>query len=293
MFIATYAGKIFLWNWAEGELVDKWDTDHNILLMEVCTDEDVISKTQREGDVEKVTVGKGTVYLVAQPRNQPLAKNKNQKELEEKDPSKESTETPRKPTDKKAVEKHKNQKSFTDQLIAKELKRAPWRFFQAILGPAQTKKKGTSRSRLRQLHKVPGPVTSFKVMANGTIVVAISGHTLWIGNKSRVTEEEQNGVWGTWRFYTVDSEISCMDVNVLDVNLKISKKGEQKGDGRAKGYVAVGDVKGQIYLWHNILNHDNHGEKLKDMRRLHWHRNAVGSVQISKDGKHSPKTPNH
>jgi len=284
VFVATYSGKIFLWNWAEGELVDKWDTDHDILLMEVCADEEVIAKVQKEGDVEKLTVGKRAVYLVAQPRNQPPAKNKNQKELE-KGPSNEPTEAPRKTADKKAMEKPNNQKSFTDQLIAKELKRAPWGFFQAILEPAQTKKKGTSGSRLRQLHQVSGPVTSFKVLAKGTIVVAISGHTLWIGNKSRVTEE---AVWGTWRFYTVDSEISCMDVSVLDVNLRVGKKGEQRGDGRAKGYVAVGDVKGQIYLWHNILNHDSHGEKLKDMRRLHWHRNVVGSVQISKDGKHSP-----
>ena len=270
----------------------KWDIDHDILLMEVCEDEEVVTKVHKEGDVENVTIGRRVVYLVAQPRNQPPAKNKHQKESEEKDPSKEkeSAETPRKPADKKAVEKkHTNQKSFTDQLIEKELKKAPWGIFQAILEPAQAKKKGTPGSRLQQLHKVPGPVTSFKVLARGTIVVAISGRTLWIGNKSRVTGEEQKGVWGTWRFYTVDSEISCMDVNVLDVHLRIGKKSEQGGDGRAKGYVAVGDVKGQIYLWHNILNHDGHGGKLKDMRRLHWHRNVVGSVQISKDGTHPPQ----
>ncbi|KAF8458097.1 hypothetical protein BGX38DRAFT_1139073 [Terfezia claveryi] len=285
VFVTTYSGKIFLWNWAEGELMGKWDTDYDILLMEACADEEVIAKDQKKGDLEKVTVGKRVVYLVAQPRDQLLVKNKNQKEPE-KGPSKESTETPRKSADKKAIEKHKNHKSFTDQLIEKELKKSPWGFFQTFLEAEQTKKKSISGPRLRKLHKVPGPVTSFKVLAKGTLIVAISGHTLWIGNKSRVTEEEQKGVWGTWRFYTVDSEISCMDVNVLDVNLRIDKKGEQKGDGRAKGYVAVGDVKGQIYMWHNILNHDSHGEKLKDMRRLHWHRNVVGSVQFSKDGNY-------
>ncbi|KAF8417213.1 hypothetical protein EV426DRAFT_381966 [Tirmania nivea] len=273
VFVATYSGKIFLWNWADEELVGNWDTDHEILLMEICGDEEVIIKARKEGDMEKATIGKRAVYLVAQPRNQLSTKNMNQNEPE-KDSSKESIETLRKPVDKKAVEKkHKNQKSFTDHLIAKELGRTPWGFFHVILEPAQTKKKGISEPRLRQLHK-------------GTIVVAISGHTLWIGNKSRVTEEEQEGVWGTWRFYTVESEISCMDVNVLDVNLRIGKKGEYKGDGRAKGYVAVGDVKGQIYLWHNILNHGDHGEKPKDMRRLHWHRNVVGSVKISKDGNY-------
>jgi len=282
---------ILLWNWAEGELVGKWETDHNILLMEICTDGEVGTKVQKEGGMEKATVEKRVVYLVAQPRNQPSAKNKNQKELE-KGPSKELTEAPREPTDKRAVEKkYKNQSSFTDQLIEKELKRPPWGFFQAILEPAQAKKKGIPGPRLRQLHKVPGPVTSFKVLANGAIVVAISGNTLWIGNKSQPTSEEQEGAWGTWRFYTVDSEISCMDVSILDVNLKIGKKGEQRGDGRVRGYVTVGDVKGQIYLWHNILNHGSHGEKPKDMRRLHWHRNVVASVKISKDGKPSPQNP--
>lgn len=296
IFITTYSGNIFLWNWVEGQLMGNWDTKHEILLMEVCVDEEVdVEKNQ--GDVEKLPIGKRAIYIASRPHDQSAVRvdinqSKGPGEGEKRDLVVHGGQTQGKPKTREEQaqdRKRTNPEDLTDELIEKELKRTPWEIFRVTLEPVKTSWKGPSALHLQRLHKFSSPIVSFKVLAKGTIIVAISGKNLWIGNKAKFTEGEHEGgdkskEWGKWHSYAVESEISCMDVNIFDLSSMTGKKVESKGNVSVKGYVAVGDVKGKIHLWHNILDLNTLGNKPGDSRRLHWHRNAVGSVKISKDG---------
>ena len=280
VFIATYSGQILLWDWTEGEQVGIWHTECCILLMEICSDEDAEISTQNSGDMEQVVIGKRVVYIVAKPpddnenleeEGQVLEGNKSNATI------KQSAKLARKPED--AVQKKPPEKaaykSF-DELIGEQLKQPPWKLFQVILGQARIE---GSSVQLRQIHKLSSPVISFKVLAKGNLIVLASSSTVWVGNKSRSIPEDDNTlVWGSWRFYTIDSHISCMDVKIFSVDWN------NKGDALVKGYVAIGNIKGEIYLWHDILNESSHGGKLEDTTRLHWHRDVVGAVKLSIDG---------
>lgn len=279
LFIATCSGQIFLWNWIEGEQVGIWHMEYRILLMEICPDEDAEINIQNSDDIEQAVIGERAVYIVAQPSNN----NENQKEQEQvlqgsesKASINQSAELARKPEEavqKKPPEKNMTANNRNHELIEKQLKQPPWKLFRVILGI-----EGSS-VQLREIHKLSSPVISFKVLAKGTLIALASSSTLWIGNKSGFIAEDDNAlVWGSWRFYTIDSQISCMDVKILKVDWG------KKGDALVTGYVAIGNVQGEIHLWHNILNAGSHGGKLGDARRLHWHRDVVGSVKLSIDG---------
>lgn len=297
IFIATYSGKIFLWNWVDGQLVEKWDTEHIISLIKTCENEepeDIITKSK--GGIEKIVDRKGVVYIVGRPSDGLLAKRAGKRKgPKEQSKAAETTEKnlqtgdeDKQPARKDGSDKgQQNDPTHIDQSTKKE-KKYPWEFFRVTLdfSSAGGDNHSPPVARVQPIHKVPTPVTAFEVRSKGNLVVAISANTLWIGNKS-IPMEAANPThkksWGTWRFFTLEYELSCMDVNILGPSKKTNKKGTLTLQEQLQGYVVVGDTKGIIYLWNNILDPDSQGGKPGDIRRLHWHRNCVSSVKLSND----------
>ena len=280
VFVATFSGQIFLWDWTEGEQVGIWHTEHRTLLMEICPDEDAEINTQNSDDMEQIVIGKRTIYIVEQPPDDNKQQGKQGQVLKGNEIKliKRNTKLARKHEEamqKKPLEKHTTANKHIGELVEKQLKQPPWMLFQVTLGQARIE---GSSAQLRQIHKISSPVISFKVLAKGTLIALASSSTLWIGNKSTSITDDNIRMWGSWRSYTIDSQISCMDVRVFNVGW------DKKGVALMKGYVAIGNVKGEIHLWHDILNVASHGGKLGDARRLHWHRDVVGAVKLSIDG---------
>ncbi|KAF8474194.1 hypothetical protein BDZ91DRAFT_845564 [Kalaharituber pfeilii] len=283
VFIATYSGRIYLWNWAEGELVEKWNTEHHILLMEICHNEEERLATEDDEESEIVAPKQRNVYIVATPTDKLIQKRKSGK-----------AEKKRLQEEKALQKKERSMNAVAGELIRKELKRQGWDFYRAILdivtkgegGSEQTSRKAAVRLRL--IHKLSRTVTAFKVLDKGRVIVAISRNMVWVGNKAEETHEQRSGKkapWGAWRYFTFDHELSCLDVKKFEEQKKPKNAHEKERKG-IWGYVAVGDIKGAIYLWHNILNPESTGDQPGDVRRLHWHRTCVGSVKLSQDGNY-------
>lgn len=288
IFVATYTGWVYLWDWALGQLVESWNTGRNIQLMEVAKGEEESPSPVEEDEQYTIPTSGRMVYIVSRPY--------------EGTPSKKSVDAakPAAATEVKQAESTGNTNKlqsefelinqFTDKLVQKQIAEMKsqgewdWFFHKAILLPKGANGNNTT-VELKVLFRVSKPVTAFKVAAKGEIFVAIAGNTMWIGNRNESPIDRGYGklpVWGVWRSVDVKNQASCLDIQVFAEGKGKKSKGAEK---KIRGLVAVGDVTGAIFLWHNILTPGSTGDQPGDIRRMHWHRGCVGSVKISEDGK--------
>ncbi|KAI5807716.1 hypothetical protein DFH27DRAFT_497873 [Peziza echinospora] len=284
IFLATYSGWVYLWDWTLGQLVESWDTGRNIQLMEVAKGEEEVPAPVEEEEQYTIPTSGRMVYIISRPYEGTPSKNA----VEVAKPAAAIEAKQAESTDKLQLEFEIINK-FTDQLVQKQIAELKsrgewdWFFHKAILLPKGANGNNTT-VELRVLFRVPKPVTAFKVAAKGEIFVAIGGNTMWIGNRNETPVERGYGklpVWGVWRSVDVKNQASCLDIQVFAEGKGKKGKGVEK---KLRGLVAVGDVTGAIFLWHNILTPGSTGDQPGDIRRMHWHRGCVGSVKISEDG---------
>lgn len=143
------------------------------------------------------------------------------------------------------------------------------------------------------LHKNKDPVSSFKVIEGGQVIVATSGRQLIIGTTTTPGPSNLRELSYIWRILECPEWISSIDVRMRLVgNLDVQAK--KKGLLRDSLDVVVGGLGGSIHIYEDVLKKLFRREQaasknsaMEDIisRRLHWHRSSVLAVKWSLDGK--------
>ena len=136
-----------------------------------------------------------------------------------------------------------------------------------------------------------------KVSEGGRYIVAASGPQLIIGNTESPDLTILQDLSYTWRIVDCPEWITSVDVRISHAETKIKKS---KAGKKMIAYLAisVGDLKGSIHIYENLLgallkreqpmSKESHGDVVS--RRLHWHRNAVLALKWSLDGESDVST---
>ena len=152
-----------------------------------------------------------------------------------------------------------------------------------------------SRTASISLFEPQYSVQGLKVLSRGDVIIAVFQHSLAVGQlncKKDHTFEEKSYIW---REINCANEITCYDACITP-----------KRKFKAKDYptstnvyvdVVIGTVKGSIFIYsdlsnklisHSKQNDGKHVPSYLDPRRFHWHREAVGTVKYSRDGRAFP-----
>ena len=138
-----------------------------------------------------------------------------------------------------------------------------------------------------QLFAPPRYLQGLRILARGEVIVAFSHQGIALGQISTKEKQPFSQKTYIWREFDCANEISCFDARV------ISKKKRKQKDCTFVD-VVVGTMNGPIFMYSDILNklvshtqpkEGNSTPSILDPRRYHWHREAVGTVKWSKDGK--------
>lgn len=153
-----------------------------------------------------------------------------------------------------------------------------------------------SKTELKRILKTSKPINSIQVLLKGKIVIVSSTKSIMIGKRMKLHKTALQDFEYTWREFETSKYITTFNAYV---RTPASDKGKDPQlDPRDHLDLAIGDEEGVIYLFEDIISSfaaiersqkDKTVKKigLESLRpkRLHWHREAVGSVKWSLDGE--------
>ena len=145
------------------------------------------------------------------------------------------------------------------------------------------------------LRKSQEPISSFKVVEHGRIIIASSGSVLTLGIVKNREQALNSDLSYTWRDIECPEWISCFDVRIVQPDSRTGNSKGGNGSQVARTDIVVGGLKGSLQIYDNLLGKLVRKEKRSDKvsvadlgaRKLHWHRNAVLSAKWSRDGEAS------
>ncbi|KAI9728528.1 MAG: hypothetical protein M1834_007666 [Cirrosporium novae-zelandiae] len=132
------------------------------------------------------------------------------------------------------------------------------------------------------------PIANIKVIQGGRIIIYTTDNKIAIGRRTDQVTSISDLEY-TWLEFSVSEPIVCLDVRQPESKTgatpKKSKQRFQPID------IAIGGAKGAIFVIEDILNRLIAFETQKNQsaiepRRMHWHREAVLTVQWSNDGSY-------
>jgi NET1-associated nuclear protein 1 (U3 small nucleolar RNA-associated protein 17) len=149
--------------------------------------------------------------------------------------------------------------------------------------------KDAAESESKQLLKTKSPVISFQVLHHGRFIVVGCHNSILIGKLAKQNWTTFKELAYTWREFQVPKRITAYNAQLRPIV-------DQPIEQWTTLDIAVGDKDGVIYLFEDVWTAFTRQEKrLKEgegvhfdslePKRLHWHREAVGSVKWSHDGK--------
>lgn len=158
-----------------------------------------------------------------------------------------------------------------------------------------TTEKGV-QMELKQIYKTKLPIVDIQVLLEGKIVVITTHNSIAIGKRTKLHKTALQDFEYTWREFQTSKRITCSNAFV--------RAPEQEGGAAQAAQsqrdhidLAFGDQDGMIYHFEDVLTSlvkleksqkgDPKPETVLEMlrpKRLHWHREAVGSVKWSRDG---------
>lgn len=146
-----------------------------------------------------------------------------------------------------------------------------------------------SKTESKTIYSSSNSILHFRLVQDGRVIVIASGQRLLLGST------DENGIVSiqdmnyTWRQLTTPNSITSFDIRTRQ---KKSSKSSQSSKRVPTIDIAIGQDKGVIYLYTDLLNHliaKENGKAAADYRissqKMHWHREAVGTVKWSLDGK--------
>lgn len=138
-----------------------------------------------------------------------------------------------------------------------------------------------AKTDMAVLVKFNKPIRSLKVVEGGRVLIAMTSDGLLLGTSTTALDGELNSLKYNWKEVKCNETPSCFAVkSTLPRNNPNtpSKKGATPNVPTID--VAVGGVKGSLVVYQDILNQIG-----QTARTMHWHREAVGAVAWSLDGK--------
>lgn len=153
-------------------------------------------------------------------------------------------------------------------------------------------------TELKPILKTSLNILDIQVLLEGKFVVVACGDSLMVGKRqkqSKTAVQDFEYVWRELKFAQRLTTFSAYVRDPVEVTGKAVKSGQ---DHRDIIDIAIGDVSGAILLFEDILasfaaiecvqkggkTKADSAETLRP-KKLHWHRDAVGSVKWSLDGK--------
>ncbi|PWW72336.1 WD40 repeat-like protein [Tuber magnatum] len=143
-----------------------------------------------------------------------------------------------------------------------------------------------------RIYVVPksSPITYMQALDQGSIVTAIAGNTLIIGNKNTEEDSSDKKSWGVFRQYPMSFHLACMDAYIPSRSDMIAQKGEKSNrESRREvdqlGDVVVGDNQGALHLFHNVLRAKGVSKGSPVISKMHWHRSRVQAIKWTLDGR--------
>jgi NET1-associated nuclear protein 1 (U3 small nucleolar RNA-associated protein 17) len=162
----------------------------------------------------------------------------------------------------------------------------------------RTKSQAT-KTELKRVLKMSSAITQLQVLLQGKYVVIATADTITVGKRVKVSRTAVQEFEYVWRELKFSKRVTTC--NMYFRKPEASDKGKKTAqDQRDVLELAVGDEEGVIFLFEDILasfgaieafqkrseSRTDGADSLRP-KRLHWHREAVGSVKWSLDGKQS------
>jgi NET1-associated nuclear protein 1 (U3 small nucleolar RNA-associated protein 17) len=156
-----------------------------------------------------------------------------------------------------------------------------------------------SKTELKRVLKMSSAITNVQVLLQGKYVIVSTAESITVGKRLKVSRTAVQEFEYIWRELKFSKRVTTYSTYIRQPEL--SDKGKKTAtDQRDILDLAVGDETGVILLFEDILasfaaiESNQKGNKSKtDMaeslrpKRFHWHRDVVGSVKWSLDGKFS------
>lgn len=154
-----------------------------------------------------------------------------------------------------------------------------------------------STTELKPILKTSSTILDVQVLLQGKFVVVACGDSLMVGKRQKQSKTAVQDFEYVWRELKFAQRITTFNAYVRDPELT-GKAAKSAQDQRDIIDIAIGDVSGAILLFEDILasfaaiesvqkggkTKADNAESLRP-KKLHWHRDAVGSVKWSLDGK--------
>lgn len=155
-----------------------------------------------------------------------------------------------------------------------------------------------STTELKPILKTGLSILDIQVLLQGKFVVVACGDSLMVGKRQKQSKTAVQDFEYVWRELKFVQRITTFNAYVRDPAEVTGKAAKSAQDQRDIIDVAVGDESGVILLFEDILasfaaiessqkggkSKADNAENLRP-KKLHWHRDAVGSVKWSLDGK--------
>ncbi|KAI9822836.1 MAG: hypothetical protein M1826_000364 [Phylliscum demangeonii] len=175
-----------------------------------------------------------------------------------------------------------------DLVYAREQRAGRWEISTHSLRRGEDAMKTMSRTVL----SLSSPITLFRLLRDGQVIVAASGKRLLVGHRigdASVSVKEMKYIWREWN--TAD-HITCIDVRDPTEGRHRRARALQQDPPAVD--VLLGHTNGAIYLFEDVLSKllrqegpktDQRKQEISP-RRMHWHREAVRSVKWTLDGEY-------
>lgn len=181
--------------------------------------------------------------------------------------------------------------------IDRPSKQDPWRIrahrFKVDIGMKTYNESGEHRSNVWCVRQSQEPITAFKVVEHGRVIIATSGSVLTLGHTNHPIEPDLKNIYYTWRDVECPEWISCIDVRTVLPDRSQKKSTSGKDLEVARTDIVVGGLKGALHVYDDLLRQLIRTEKPSKggtninltSRKQHWHRNTALSVKWSRDGE--------
>ncbi|KAF1365295.1 WD40 repeat-like protein, partial [Lizonia empirigonia] len=156
-----------------------------------------------------------------------------------------------------------------------------------------------STTELKPILKTSSSILDIQVLLQGNFVVVACNDSLMVGKRQKQSKTAVQDFEYVWRELKFSQRITAFNAYVRDPTEVTGKAAKSAQDQRDVIDIAVGEESGVILLFEDVLSSfaaietiqkggkakaDN-AESLRP-KKLHWHRDAVGSVKWSLDGNY-------
>ena len=147
----------------------------------------------------------------------------------------------------------------------------------------------TKTTDVMTLLKYEDQLSTVQVLEGGKVIMAISGSHIILGYLEGQASPALRDLSYVWRVIDCPEWVASIDARIL----RSSEGAKKKKETKDVITIAIGGLKGSIYIYDDLLTRMVHKERFPKKadvgditsRRLHWHRNAVLAIKWSLDGE--------